>query len=449
MSKGSLSSKVVGLTTQDISKLNTSYNLIISRYIFDINHDKIMTGAIIGMLSALDDPYSTYMNPEEVKQLKESTNSLFENIGVSLQIKDGKFQIFSLIKDSPAERARIRVNDIIASVNGEALDGLTLDQACTKICGMKGTHVRLGILRIGVNKPIDIIVIRDNIQMETVSSNMLTDDIGKIELRQFSLHTFDEFKTSLVRLDEKKMKGLIIDVRDNPGGNLDTVLRISELFIEEGKIIIQTENQQGKRYIYVSKNKNTVRKYPIVVLINKGSASAAEIMAVALQQSAGSKLIGETTYGKGTIQDIFDKQMGDGSYLKLTINKWLTPSGTWINKKGINPDLYVVEPAYFKTAPLSKKTILKYDMNGDDVRNMQIMLNGLDLNPERMDGYFSENTTLAVENFQRLHDLPVTGEADIATMNKLEKEIIAKINEPNNDSQLNAAIKIIQKESRS
>jgi carboxyl-terminal processing protease len=190
--------------------------------------------------------------------------------------------------------------------------------------------------------------------------------------------------------------------------------------------------------------KETVRKYPIVVLINKGSASASEILAAALQQSANSKLVGETTYGKGTVQDMFDKQLGDGSNLKLTINKWLTPNGTWIHQKGIDPDFRITEPDYFNVPPLSKKTTLRFDMNNDDVKNMQIMLAGLGFNPGRKDGYFNEETALAVKAFQKSLNLNMTGEADLDTMNKLEKEVIAHIKDPKNDTQLTKAITLLQ-----
>jgi carboxyl-terminal processing protease len=432
------------LTAQDLKKLETTYNLIHSQYVFEIDHDKILNGAISGMLSATEDPFSTYMNPEEAKHFQEGVDALFEGIGAEVSLEDGKVKIVSPIKGSPAEKAGLRVNDIIVSVNGEKLDGLTLSQAVAKIRGMKGTQAELSILRAGVMDPINIIVVRDNIKMETVTGELVAKEIGKIEISQFSVRTVEEFKDELVRLEQKGIKALIIDVRNDPGGLLGKVVDIAEPFIEKGKTVVQIEDRNGHRQPTVSKINEPVRKYPIAVLINKGSASASEILAAALQQSAGSKLVGETTYGKGTVQDTFDKEMADGSNLKLTIDKWLTPNGTWIHKKGVAPDLRVEQPAYFNVAPLTKKLTLKYDMNSEDVKNLQIMLEGLGFFPERKDGYYDAKTAAAVKEFQKASKLAVTGDADEKTMNAVEDKIILEIKNPKNDMQLNAAISLLQ-----
>jgi carboxyl-terminal processing protease len=432
------------LTSQDLKKLETTYNLIHSQYVFEIDHDKILNGAISGMLSATEDPFSTYMNPEEAKHFQESVDALFEGIGAEVSLEDGRVKIVSPIKGSPAEKAGLRVNDIIVSVNGDKLDGLTLSQAVAKIRGVKGTQAELSILRAGVIDLINIIVVRDNIQMETVTGEIVTKDIGKIEIRQFSIRTVEEFKVELLRLEKKGIKGLIIDVRNDPGGLLGKVVDIAEPFIEKGKTVVQIEDRNGNRQPTVSKINEPVRKYPIAVLINKGSASASEILAAALQQSAGSKLVGETSYGKGTVQDTFDKEMADGSNLKLTIDKWLTPNGTWIHKKGVAPDVSVEQPAYFNVAPLTKKLTLKFDMNSEDVKNLQIMLEGLGFFPERKDGYYDTKTAAAVKEFQKANRLAVTGDADEKTMNAVEDKIILAIKNPKNDMQLNAAISIIQ-----
>jgi carboxyl-terminal processing protease len=441
---GTPSTQAESLTAKDLKKLETTYNLIHSQYVSQIDHDKIVNGAINGMLSATEDPFSTYMTPEEAKQFQENVDALFEGIGVEPIIKDNKIAIDFLIKGSPAEKSGLRVNDFILSVNGEKLDGLTLFQAISKIRGKKGTQAELSIMRAGVINPINIIVVRDQIESQTVKGVMVTKAIGKIEIRQFSVRTVEEFKSELAGLEKQGMKGLIIDVRDDPGGLLKKVIDIATTFIEKGKTIVQTEDRAGKRQTTISNHTGPVRKYPIAVLINKGSASASEILAAALQQSAGCKLIGETTYGKGTVQEQFDAEMADGSNLKLTINKWLTPNGTWIHKKGIAPDIQVEEPAYFNVMPLSKKMTLKYDMNSEDVRNMQLMLEGLDFNPERKDGYYDAKTGLAVKAFQKANLLPETGDADAATMKELENKVILKIKDAKNDTQLNAAIAQIQ-----
>jgi carboxyl-terminal processing protease len=215
-----------------------------------------------------------------------------------------------------------------------------------------------------------------------------------------------------------------------------------EPFIPKGKPIVQIENREGKREPTLSKGEG--KPYPVVVLINKGSASASEILAAALQEAAGGRVIGETSFGKGTVQVTFQQELGDGSNIRMTVYKWLTPDGNWIDKKGITPDIAVEQPDYFKVAPLSRKTTLKSDMIGDDVKNLQIMLNGLGFPTDRTDGYFSEKTAAAVKSFQSRNGLPATGEVDLETANKLEEAIIAQIRDPKNDRQLEAAINYLR-----
>lgn len=431
-----------GLTTKDINKISTTYQLIENKFLSEVDHEKVVNGAINGMLATLEDPFTVYMDQKEAKQFDESITSSFQGIGAEVSTEDGKVTIVAPIKGSPAEKAGLHAKDVIVSVNGEKLDGLTLNQAVMKIRGPKGTQAKLEIIRPGTQEPIQMIVVRDDIDVETVYAEMLQGNIGKIEIRQFSTNTAKRFKDELQNLESKGMKGLVIDVRNDPGGLLQAVVEIAEPFIAKGKPIVKIEDRNGKQEDTPSQGAG--KSYPVTVLMNKGSASASEILAGALHDSAGSKLVGETSYGKGTVQVPFEKEMGDGSNIKMTVYKWLTPNGTWIHKKGITPDIAVDQPAYFKVAPLTKKATLKPDTTGDDIKNLQIMLTGLGLNPDRTDGYFSEKTATAVKAFQRLHNLPVTGEVDVETANQLEKAILTEIKDPKNDLQLKAAVQQIQ-----
>ncbi|MFC0211079.1 S41 family peptidase [Paenibacillus chartarius] len=437
-----IKSSATGLTEKDLQKIATTYGLVENKYLDKVDHDKIVNGAINGMLEALDDPFTVYMDQKEAAQFDESITSKFQGIGAEVSVEEGKVVVVSPIKGSPAEKAGVHAHDVILSVNGEKLDGLTLNQAVSKIRGPKGTQAKLSILRSGVNEPIEVIVVRDNIDVETVFGEMLENGVGKIEIRQFSANTAKRFAEELKTLESKGMKGLIIDVRNDPGGLLNVVVDIVEPFVPKGKPIVQVEDRAGRREPTLSEGGS--KNYPVVVLTNKGSASASEILAGALKEAVGAKLIGETTYGKGTVQVTFEEEMGDGSNIKMTVYKWLTPNGNWIHKKGIEPDLAVEQPEFFKVAPLSKKTVLKYDMNNDDVKNLQIMLKGLGLPVDRTDGYFSEKTANAVRTFQRGNDLPVNGEVDANTAEKLESAIIAAIRDPNNDLQLKAAVREMQ-----
>ncbi|WP_127580280.1 S41 family peptidase [Paenibacillus koleovorans] len=428
-------------TAAELKKLSTAYHLIQDNYLTQIDRGKLIDGAVNGMLDALNDPYSTYMDPKEAGQFQDVLNSTFQGIGAEVSLEDGRVKVVSPIKGSPAEKAGILPNDLILSVNGEKLDGLTLTEAVSKIRGPKGSQAKLGIMRSGMDS-IEVIVVRDDIPVETIYSEMLEGQIGKIEIREYVSHTAQKFKEALKQLEDQGMKGLVIDVRSNPGGLFPAVIEMSEPFVPQGKPIVQVEDRDGQKQSTLSV-KGTGKKYPVAVLINNGSASASEIMAGALQQMGGAKLVGEKTYGKGTVQVTFDKELGDGSNIKMTIMKWLTPNGDWIHKKGIAPDIAVEQPAYFKVAPLSKKTVLRLDMTGDDVKNLQTMLVGIGQAPGRTDGYFNEQTVTAVKAFQRLNNLPVTGEVDEKTAVKLEEAVSKEIRNPKNDLQLKSAVNYV------
>lgn len=434
-----------GLSTEDLNKLSTTYELIKSRYLSEVDHDKLMNGAIHGMVGALDDPFTSYMDPQEAKQFDDTIHSSFQGIGAEVSLENGKVTIVSPIKGSPAEKAGLRSSDVILTVNGEGLEGLTLTQAVMKIRGPKGTQAKLGIIRGSAAEPIELVVVRDDIPVETVYGDMLTDTIGKIEIRQFSTNTAVRFKEELTSLESEGMKSLIIDVRNNPGGLLPVVVDIAENFTAKGQPILQIEDRDGKRAPTLSEAKTAPKKLPVIVLINNGSASASEILAGLFKDSATGKLVGEKTFGKGTVQVTFEKEMGDGSNIKMTTYKWLTPNGTWIHKNGIEPDVTVEQPAYYRVMPFSKKLELKMDMNNDDVKSLQVMLGGLGYTPGREDGYFSSHTEEALKSYQKAKGLAVTGVADTASMESLENDIIVQMRDSKNDAQLNEAIKMLLK----
>lgn len=432
-----------GLSAEALSKLSKTYELISSRYLTPVDHDKLLNGAIHGMVEALDDPFTSYMDPDEAKQFDDTIHSSFQGIGAEVSLESGRVTIVAPIKGSPAEEAGLRSNDVILTVNGESLDGLTLTQAVMKIRGPKGTQAKLGILRGSAAEAIEVIVVRDDIPVETVYGEMVTDAIGKIEIRQFATNTAVRFKEELEQLESKGMKSLIIDVRNNPGGLLPVVVEIAESFTAKGEPILYIEDRDGKQVPTLSEAKTSPKQLPVAVLINNGSASASEILAGLFKDTGLGKLVGEKTFGKGTVQVTFEKEMGDGSNIKMTTYKWLTPSGTWIHKEGIAPDEEVQQPAFYQVMPFSKKVELAPDMNSEDVRSLQVMLEGLGYDPERDDGYFSIQTAEALKQYQTAKGLAPTGKADVATMESLETDIIAHMKDPKNDAQLNEAIRLL------
>lgn len=429
------------LSNQDIRKIDTALQLIEKQYLNEVDLEKVMNGAIHGMLSALSDPYSAYMDKEEARQFQESLQSTFQGIGAEVSMIDGKVTIVAPIKGSPAEKAGIHPHDVILSINGEKLDGLTLNQAVMKIRGPKGTQAKLEVLRQGSTEPTEIIVIRDDIPQETVYAEMLDHNIGLISIQQFALNTAERFAEELSVLEGKGMQSLIIDVRNNPGGILPVVVDLVEPFVPEGKPIVHIENKQGQRQPTYSKGGQ--KEYPVVVLTNRGSASAAEILAAVFKEVANGKIIGENTFGKGTVQVTFEKELGDGSNMKMTVFKWLTPDANWINETGVQPDLNVSQPEYFRVAPINRQAELQFDNAGEDVRNLQVMLEAVGFPADRSDGYFSEGTVSALKLFQGKYGLPETGSVSKETADRLEEVVIEKIRDPLNDRQLQTAIQYL------
>jgi len=433
-----------GLKAEETRKLGAAIDLIEGNYYKDIDRSALVDGAINGMMQALSDPYSTYMGQETAQQFEETIEGSFSGIGAEVSLENGNVVVVSPIKGSPAEKAGIRSKDVIISVNGESLAGLELNAAVAKIRGVKGSTAKIKVKRNGVANPIEYAIVRDDVALETVNATLKDNGIGVIEITQFSLNTATRFKEELSKLEKQGMKGLVIDVRNNPGGVLSVVIDISQQFVSKGEMIVQVEDKNGKREKSLSKGSS--KSYPVTLLMNKGSASASEILAGALQQSAGVILVGENSFGKGTVQTSFDKQLGDGSLLKITIAKWLTPDGTWIHEKGIKPDIAVSQPSYFSVAPINKEKTLKYNMNSEDVKSAQVMLDGLGYNPGRTDGYFDQGTLKAVKSFQTSQKMKSDGIINAKTAEALELVLIKHIQDPLNDKQMKQGIAEVQKE---
>lgn len=423
----------------EFNKLYEAYDKIENGYYKEIDQDVLVNGAINGMIDALEDPYSDYMNKEEASQFHEGVSSSFEGIGAEVQEQDGFIMIVSPIKGSPAEKAGLKPNDLIMSVDGKSIQGMSASEAVLLIRGEKGTKVTLEVKRNGSEKTQDMTIVRDEIPIETVYTELDENKIAHIQITSFSEHTAEELNTALADMEKKGMKGIVLDLRQNPGGLLDQAIKMANFFVPEGKNIVQIESNDGNVQAYKAEGGNKIT-LPTVVLIDSGSASASEILAAALQESAGIPLIGEKSFGKGTVQSAED--FSDESNLKLTTAKWLTPNGTWIHEKGIKPATAVALPDYANLSYINPESALKLETLSDEVKTAEQMLSALGYDPGKVDGYFDESTESAVKKFQEASDIESDGVLTGKATTKLMEELRLKLKE--NDTQLNKAVESVK-----
>jgi len=429
----------VGTNRSEFNKLYDAFDTIQNGFYQKVNKQKLINGAIDGMVEALDDPYSDYMSKDEASDFNSTISSSFEGIGAEIQESDGHIVIVSPIKGSPAEKAGLKTNDIILSVDGKSLQGMNSNQAVALIRGKKGTAVKLSIQRPGMSEPMSMSIVRDKIPIETVYGEMVGDGIAKVQITSFSTNTSKELVTKLNELQKKGMKGLVLDLRQNPGGLLDQAVSISSMFVPKGKVVVKEEDRDGKIKEIDSQNEGNPN-LPLVVLIDNGSASASEILSAAVKESAGVPLVGQKSFGKGTVQTAI--QFKDGSNLKYTIAKWLTPDGNWIHKKGIQPDFEVSLPDYASLPVLDPDKALSLSSASTDVQTAQKMLKAIGYDPGRTDGFFDEKTKAKVIAFQKAQKLKADGVIKGDTTLKLMDLLRNKIQ--TNDTQLQKAVEVLK-----
>ena len=431
--------------SEEMGIIKEAYDLIDTHYVEGVEEGQLLEGAIQGMLDTLEDPYSSYMNAEAMEKFTEQIESSFQGIGAEVSLVDGKVTIISPIKNSPAEKAGLRSNDQILQVDDESLEGLDLNEAVSKIRGEKGSEVVLLIERAGSSKPIEYTLVRDDIPIETVYEDMKTIDgkkTGIIQITSFSETTADEFTEALNSLEDDGIEGLVIDVRGNPGGLLDAIEDMLQHFIPSDTPYLQVEDGNGEKDKYYT-NLKEKKPYPINVVVDEGSASASEILAVAMKE-VGYDIIGETTFGKGTVQQAVPIGKEEGqSTVKLTFFKWLSPEGNWIHDKGVKPTVKQKQPDYYYTSPIQMEETLKFDQTDEQIKHAQVMLKGLGFDPKREDGYFDEATKQAVEAFQKDQELSVTGEIDEETAGVIEAQILEKIRNEEDDLQMKKALDVL------
>lgn len=324
-----------------LQKLVMLKNYLEDSYYQPIEKGALMEGALKGMFNSIGDPYTVYMNSNEFENFMTETEGSFGGIGIQVTIDEkGLVTVIAPIEDTPGERAGLKSGDKIVKVDGEDVIGMELDEVVDKMKGEEGTKVSLTISREGKEDYIQKEITREIIRIKTVKSEMLEDDLGYIRISMFDEKTSEDFITHLDKLESQKMKGLIIDLRGNPGGSLKEVVEISDRILGE-QTIVYTKDREGKKEYYNSDEENKLQ-IPLVLLINEGSASASEILAGAVKDSKSGTLVGTTTFGKGIVQTV--QSLSDGSGMKYTSSEYFTPNGINIHGKGIEPDVMVKMP---------------------------------------------------------------------------------------------------------
>lgn len=313
-------------------------DLIEKNYVEEVDAQELIQKAIQGMISSLD-PHSSFLPSDAFESLQDDTRGEFSGIGIVITSRRGVLTVVSPIEGTPAAKAGVQAGDVITQVNGESTMDLDINEAVKKIKGPKGTSVTLTIMREGITNPREVVITRNMIAVASVKYILLKPEYGYVRITNFSEKTVLDLESALKKMEngDKELKGLIIDLRNNPGGLLPQATGVADLFLDKGIILSIKGRQDQHTNVYEAHPLDTKRDYPIIVLINGGSASASEIVAGALQDHKRALILGTTSFGKGSVQTV--RQLRDGSGIKFTIARYYTPSGRSIQAKGIEPDV--------------------------------------------------------------------------------------------------------------
>lgn len=421
----------VTATTQDTYESLESFskvlNLVQENYVDEVDSQKAIEGAIKGMLATLD-PHSSYMKPDDFKELQVETQGSFTGIGIEITMKDNILTVVSPIEGTPAFAKGIKAGDKIVKIGDEQTQDMSLMEAVKRLRGPKGSEVTISIYRKGWTDIKEITLIRDIIPIHSVKAKMLEPGYPYIHIANFQAQTTADFKKALADMEkEGKIKGLILDLRNNPGGLLDQAVKIADIFIDEGVIVSTKGRVKEQNTVFYAHANGGKYKFPLVVLVNEGSASASEIVAGALQDHKKAVIIGAQTFGKGSVQTIIP--MDNGAGLRLTTARYYTPSGRSIQATGITPDIVVPSPT---------NTSVENDDKADDQDKKPKYLREKDLQHHISNG-LNEDTTQKEEKPKTGEKPKVKGKTPPpATKEKVQPEDLSK------DQQLNTALTLLK-----
>ena len=334
-------SKNIDKLYEKIDLLGEVLEKVQDEYVDEIDQAEVMDFAINGILQSLD-PYSAYMNPKIYEEMQTETSGEFGGLGIEVSMEGGVVKVISPIDDTPAARVGVKAGDYIVRINGEQVQGKTLMEAVNLMRGPVGSPIEITIRRKGLKKAKIFTITREIIEIKSVISKLIDNEIGYLRLRAFNENSSNQLKGEISKLEKNnKLVGYILDLRNNPGGLLSQAVRISDFFLDDGEIVSTRGRKSRENRKFFAKKGDRIKGKPLIVLINNGSASAAEIVAGALQDQKRAVLLGETTYGKGSVQSIIP--LRNKGAIRLTISKYYLPSGKSISEVGVTPDIRVEE----------------------------------------------------------------------------------------------------------
>lgn len=397
-----------------------------------------------GMFDSLD-PYSNYYNKEEYKELTETLSGSFVGIGVHIEQYNDFLRVTKPIAGGPAEKVGIQIGDVIIKVDGVDISKVILEKAINMIKGEENTIVKITVLKTGTNKEVTFSIPRGVIKVESVASKMLPNNVGYVSLSEFDATSSSDVITAVKKLEAQKMKGLILDLRDNPGGYLTQAIELSDFFLPKNVEIMSIDYKEMQDEVVL--DQKVGYDIPLVVLVNKNSASASEIVAAALQKNGRAKIVGENSYGKGTVQDVIRLPEGDG--FKLTVAEYRGPKQMKINGVGVKPDYDVkvndhsLAEAYKLFVPMSEQKVYNTGTTGLNVYGAQQRLNFMG-SSLKLTGNMDVPTVNALKAYQKTNKLTASGSLDLSTKKSLEEKSIQLYNRIISDNQLDKAIAVLK-----
>ncbi|MHD0397713.1 S41 family peptidase [Staphylococcus simulans] len=409
---------------KSFSKVESTYQTLANDYYKKQDSEKLSEAAINGMVKSLKDPYSQYMTKEETQSFNEDVSGDFVGIGAEMQQRNKEISVTSPMKGSPAEKAGVQPKDVLTKVDGKSIKGESLSEVVKKVRGKEGTEVTLTVKR--ANQEHNIKIKREKIHVKSVEYKK-EGNVGVFTINKFQEDTATELKNNIMKAHKQGVRKIVLDLRNNPGGLLNEAVKMSNIFIDKNKPVVKL--QKGKEIESVNTPNDALKEakdMDVSILVNEGSASASEVFTGAMKDYHKAKVYGEKTFGKGIVQTT--KEYSDGSLLKYTEMKWLTPHESYIHGKGIKPDVEIASPKYQSISMIPDDKTIKAGDHDKNVKSIKIGLKALDYQVGKEDNDYDATLKSAVKAFQKDNDLPVTGTFDKETNHKFAEKLVDKAN---------------------